>query len=166
MVDAEATSSTAGAFKGEAEEQKKQADQWRKFALIGGSITVLVALAAVVLAIAEIGDGPSMIVAKVTAVTLLLGIAGYAAGQSGQHRRREQRARRLYMQMVAFKPFSEPLPDPEKKDARKEFIERMFVGDPGEDNQDGEVKLSEENLSLIAKLLEVARPSSSSTSSN
>jgi hypothetical protein len=164
MVDAEAASSTAGAFKGEAEEQKKQADQWRKFALIGGSITVLVALAAVVLAIVEIGDGPSMIVAKVTAVTLLLGIAGYAAGQSGQHRRREQRARRLYMQMVAFKPFSEPLPDPEKKDARKEFIERMFVGDPGEDNQDGEVKLSEENLSLIAKLLEVARPSSSSTS--
>ncbi len=166
MVDAEATSSTAGAFKTEAKEQKKQADQWRLFALIGGFFAVLVALAAVVLAVEEIGDGASMIVAKVTAVTLLLGIAGYAAGQSGQHRRREQRARRLYMQMVAFKPFSEPLPDPEKKDARKEFIERMFVGDPREDHKDGEVKLSDENLSLIARLLDVLRPSSSSASSN
>jgi chemotaxis protein histidine kinase CheA len=166
MVDAEATSSTAGAFKEEAEEQRKQADQWRRFALIGGVITILVALAAIVLAVAEIGDGPSMTIAKVTAVTLLLGIAGYAAGQSGQHRQREQRARRLYMQMVAFKPFSEPLPDPEKKEVRKEFIERMFVGDPREDHKDGEVKLSDENLSFIARLLDLPRPSSGSASSN
>jgi hypothetical protein len=122
MVDAEATSSTAGAFQREADEQREQANLWRLFALIGGGVAVLVALAAVVLAVENIGDGSSMIVAKVTAVTLLLGIAGYAAGQSGQHRRREQRARRLYMQMVAFKPFSEPLPDPEKKGVHRAHV--------------------------------------------
>jgi hypothetical protein len=164
MVDTEATSSTAGAFKKEAEEQREQADQWREFALIGGSFAVLVALAAVALAVGEIGNGASMIVAKVTAVTLLLGIAGYTAGQSGQHRRREQRARRLYMQMVAFKPFSEPLPDPEKKDVRKEFIERMFVGDPGEDHKGDDVKLSDENLSALLKFMDIIRSSSSSSS--
>ena len=162
MVDTEATSSTAGAFKTEAEEQRKQADQWRLFAIYGGGIAVLVALAAVALAVGEIGSGASMIVAKITAVTLLLGIAGYAAGQSGQHRRREQRSRRLYMQMVAFKPFSEPLPDPEKKEVRKEFIERMFVGDPGEDHKGEDVKLSDENLSAILKFIDVIRSGSTS----
>jgi hypothetical protein len=121
-----------------------------------------VALAAVGLAVAEIGNGASTIVAKITAVTLLLGIAGYAAGQSGQHRRREQRARRLYMQMVAFKPFSEPLPDPEKKEVRKEFIERMFVGDPGEDHKGEDVKVSDENLSVLLKFMDMIRSGSTS----
>jgi hypothetical protein len=162
MVDTAATSTTAGAFKTEAEEQKEEADQWRLFALLGGFLAVLVALAAVVLAVGEWGGGTALIVAKVTAVTLLLGIAGYAAGQSGQHRRREQRARRLYMQMVAFKPFSEPLPETEKNTVRKEFIERMFVGDPAEDHKGDDAKLSDENLSALLKFIDLIRSGSTS----
>jgi hypothetical protein len=161
MVDTAATSTTAGAFKTEAEEQKEEADQWRRNAIIGGAVAVLVALAAVVLAVGEWGGGTALIVAKVTAVTLLLGIAGYAAEQSGQHRRREQRARRLYMQMVAFKPFSEPLPEAEKNTVRKEFIERMFVGDPAEDHKGDDAKLSDENLSVLLKFIDAVRSSSS-----
>lgn len=164
MVDAEATSSTAGAFQREAEEQRAEANLWRLLALAGGGFAVLVALVAVILALEGLGDGASTIVAKVTAVTLLLGIAGYAAGQSGQHRRREQRARRLYLQMVAFKPFSEPLPDPEKMEVRKEFIERMFVGDLGNDeHKDGDVKVSDENLSVLLKFIDLVRSGSSSS---
>lgn len=162
MVDTAATSTTAGAFKTEAEEQKEEADQWRLFALLGGFFAVLVALAAVVLAVGEWGGGTALIVAKVTAVTLLLGIAGYAAGQSGQHRRREQRARRLYMQMVAFKPFSEPLPETEKNTVRKEFIERMFVGDHAEDHKGDDAKLSDENLSVLLKFIDLIRSGSTS----
>jgi hypothetical protein len=162
MVDTAATSTTAGAFKTEAEEQKKEADQWRVFAFLGGFLAVFVALAAVVLAVGELGGGPALIVAKVTAVTLLLGIAGYAAGQSGQHRRREQRARRLYMQMVAFKPFSEPLPETEKNTVRKEFIERMFVGDPAENHKGDDAKLSDENLSVLFKFIDLIRSGSTS----
>jgi precorrin isomerase len=55
MVDTAAMSTTAGAFKTEAEEQKEEADQWRRNAIIGGAVTVLVALAAVVLAVGEWG---------------------------------------------------------------------------------------------------------------
>lgn len=161
MVDTAATSTTAGTFKAEAEEQKEEADQWRRNAIIGGAVAVLVALAAVVLAVGEWGGGTALIVAKVTAVTLLLGIAGYAAEQSGQHRRREQRARRLYMQMVAFKPFSEPLPEAEKNTVRKEFIERMFVGDLAEDHKSDDAKLSDENLSVLLKFIDAVRSSSS-----
>jgi hypothetical protein len=161
MVDTAATSTTAGAFKTEAEEQKKQADKWRRNAIVGGAFAVFVALAAVVLAVGEWGGGAALIVAKVTAVTLLLAIAGYAAEQSGQHRRREQRARRLYMQMVAFKPFSEPLTDGADKDTvRKEFIERMFVGDPAEDHKGDDAKLSNENLSVLLKFIDLIRSGS------
>lgn len=160
MVDTAATSSIAGGFKKEAEQQKQQADQWRSYAILGGVAAVGVALAAVVLAAGGWGNGASMIVAKIAAITLLLGIAGYAAGQSGQHRRREQRARRLYLELVAFKPFSEPLDDPERNSVRKEFIERLFVGDPGaegEDQKGEDVKVSDENLSVLLKFIDLIR---------
>jgi len=163
MVDTAATSTTAGAFKTEAEGQKKEADQWRRNAIRMGTAAAVVAILAVALALLGAGNGSaSLIVAKITAVTLLLGIAGYAAEQSGQHRRREQRARRLYMQMVAFKPFSEPLPEGERNTVRKEFIERMFVGDPGEDHKGDDTKLSDENLSAILKFIDVIRSGSTS----
>jgi hypothetical protein len=162
MVDTAATSTTAGAFKSEAEEQKEEADQWRRNAIRMGTAAAVVAILAVALALLGAGNGSaSLIVAKITAVTLLLGIAGYAAEQSGQHRRREQRARRLYMQMVAFKPFSEPLPEGERNTVRKEFIERMFVGDPGEDHKGDDTKLSDENLSVLLKFIDAVRSSSS-----
>jgi ElaB/YqjD/DUF883 family membrane-anchored ribosome-binding protein len=166
MVDTAATSSTAGGFKKEAEEQKKQADQWRKNAILGGALAAVVALAAMALAVSGANSGASLIIAKIAAITLLLGIAGYAAGQSGQHRRREQRARRIYLELVAFKPFSEPLDDPEKNAVRKEFIERLFVGDPGaegEDHKGDDVKLSDENLSALLKVIDLIRSTSTSS---
>lgn len=162
MVDAAATSSTAGAFKKEAEEQKREADQWRIRALGFGGIAIGMALFAVILAVEEVGDTSSFIFAKIAAITLLLGIAGYAAGQSGQHRHREKRARRLYLELVAFKPFTEPLPELERHAVRKEFIERLFVGDPGaegEDHKNDDVKLSDENLSVLLKFVDVVRSS-------
>ncbi|HEY5816724.1 MAG TPA: hypothetical protein VIS95_10370 [Solirubrobacterales bacterium] len=166
MVDVAATSSTAGGFKKEAEEQRSQADLWRYIAIIGGAIAAVVALVAVAFAVEGIGGGDaSLIIAKIAAITLLLGIAGYAAGQSGQHRRREQRARRLYLELVAFKPFSEPLSDDDKTTVRKDFIERLFVGDPGaegEDHKGDDVKLSDENLSILLKFIDVVRSGSTS----
>jgi hypothetical protein len=166
MVDVAATSSTAGGFKKEAEEQRSQADLWRYIAIIGGAIAAVVALVAVAFAVEGIGGGDaSLIIAKIAAITLLLGIAGYAAGQSGQHRRREQRARRLYLELVAFKPFSEPLSDDDKTTVRKDFIERLFVGDPGaegEDHKGDDVKLSDENLSILLKFMDMIRSGSTS----
>jgi hypothetical protein len=159
LVELVTTGSTAGAFSEEAKEQKKQADQWRRNAIVGGGVAVAVALAAVVLAVAEVGNGASLIVAKVAAVTLLLGIAGYAAGQSGQHRRREQRAKRLELELVAFDPFTEPLPSEEKNAVRKDFIERLFVGDPGEDHKGDDAKVSDENLSVLLKFIDLIRSS-------
>jgi hypothetical protein len=163
-VDTAATSSIAGGFKTEAEEQKDQADKWRNNAINLGILAAAVAIAAVVLAaVGDGGNSAALLIGKIAVATLLLGIAGYAAGQSGQHRRREQRARRLYLQLVAFKPISEPLPDEKKNEVRKDFIERMFVGDLAEDHKDGDVKMSDENLSLVVKVVDALRSTGSSS---
>src|ERR1035437_6113212 len=59
--------------------------------------------------------------------------AGTAAKQSAEHRGREVRARRLELELTAFGPFTEGLKDPEEeKKVRAELIERIFVGDPGQ----------------------------------
>ena len=68
---------------------------------------------------------PAVVVAKIAAVALLIGIAGYAAGQSGQHRRREQRAKRLYLELTAFGPFAEPL-QPRKNSKRVRTSSNAF----------------------------------------
>lgn len=62
--------------------------------------------------------------------------------------------------MVAFDPFTEPLPDVEKNAVRKDFIERLFVGDPGEDHKGNDVKMSDENLSVLLKFIDMIRTSS------
>jgi hypothetical protein len=127
-----------------------------------GVLAAAVAITAVVASFLFDTNGASLIIAKFTAVALLLGIAGYAAGQSGQHRRREQRAKRLELELVAFGPFAEPL-DPEGQlKVRKDFIERLFVGDPGDEHPDRDPRLSDENLSALAKLIDLVRPGPSS----
>ncbi|HEX6666148.1 MAG TPA: hypothetical protein VF081_06095 [Solirubrobacterales bacterium] len=157
LVDTAATSSIAGGFKKEAEKQQEQADRWRRYAVLIATVAALVGVAGIIASFFYEAN-TSAIVAKVAAVTLLLGIAGYAAGQSAQHRRREQRAMRLYLELVAFKPFAEPLEDPaDRATVRKDFIERMFVGDPGDDHPERDPRLSDENLSALAKLVDLIR---------
>ncbi len=151
LVDLVATSSTAGAFGKEAERQQEQADQWRANAIKIGLVAAAVGIAAVVASFL-FDASASVVVAKVAAVALLIGIAGYAAGQSGQHRRREQRAKRLELELVAFGPFSEPLEPEQKLQVRKDFIERLFVGDPGGDHHEDRANFSEEQLSAIATI--------------
>jgi hypothetical protein len=162
LVDLVATSSTAGAFGKEAKYQREQADRWRRIAISLGLVAAGVGIAAVIASF-FVDASSSVVVAKIAAVALLIGIAGYAAGQSGQHRRREQRAKRLELELVAFGPFSEPLEPEEKLKVRKDFIGRLFVGDPGDEHQQEQSSFSEEQLSAlatIASLLQAAQKSS------
>lgn len=94
-----------------------------------------------------------LIVTKVAFTAVVAGIAGYAAGQSAQHRKREVRARRLFLELTAFGPFADPLTDEDRAVVRKEFIRRLFVGDP--QGLDGEVALTKENISLLGQLTSV-----------
>ena len=75
-----------------AEQQKDQADDWRRYAVWLGLGAALVALIAVVYAVA-VEVNASIIVAKLALTVVFVGLAGYAAKQSSEHRNREIRAR-------------------------------------------------------------------------
>lgn len=150
LVDLVATSSTAGAFGNEARDQKGQADNWRKYAIWLGLAAAAIAAFAVVYA-AVVETKPALIAAKVALAAVLVGLAGYAAKQSAEHRNREVRARRLELELTAFGPFTEGLKDPdEEKKVRAELIERIFVGDPGLDGSTP--ALTGGDISLVAQL--------------
>jgi len=122
--------STTGAFRDEAKAQKADADTWRKTAIGFGIAAALLAIAAIVLAALypDRASSTSAIVAKVTATLVAAGIAAYAGRQSGRHREREEEAKRLELELVAFPPFIESLDDTQKREVRKEFAERAFRG--------------------------------------
>ena len=58
---------------------------------------------------------------------VVLGIGGYAAAQSGQHRRREELARRLELDIETLNPLTDGLPDDDRLRIRSRVVERIFA---------------------------------------
>jgi hypothetical protein len=58
---------------------------------------------------------------------ILGGIAAYLARQSGRHRRREEHARSLQLDLTAFSPFIEPL-SPEQQEEERVIMTRKTFG--------------------------------------
>jgi hypothetical protein len=130
LVDLVATSSTAGAYGKEAEEQKTVADNWRGWVLKIGALAAGFAVFSVVYTIRE-GFELEEFLPKLVLTVLIAGLAGYAGKQSADHRRREMRAKRLELELLAFGPFTEKLTTEQAQVARIAFMERAFVGDQG-----------------------------------
>jgi hypothetical protein len=69
---------------------------------------------------------------------ILLALAGYLGRQSGVYRKRAEAARRLYRQLQAFGPYTEPLHHDIQQAVRTRMTERFFPADvPGDDHEDG-----------------------------
>lgn len=120
--------STTGAFRKEATEQKKAADTWRRVTVVFGSIAAALAVAAVVLATIypDRATSTSAVIAKITVTLAAAGVAAYAGRQSGRHRQREEESKRLELELVAFPPFIESLEEDQRREVRKEFADRAF----------------------------------------
>lgn len=123
---------TAGAFHDEAKAQKTAADTWRNVAVWFGVATVAVAAISIALALlfSDVGTSASAISAKVALTLATAGIAAYAGRQSGRHREREEEAKRLELELVAFPPFIDSLDDEQKRKVRQQFADRAFRGRP------------------------------------
>lgn len=150
-------SSTAGGFAKEANQQKEEADTWRFRAIMLGFLALGIAVFAVVYAIA-IKTETNLIVAKAAAAVVAAGIAGYAAKQSAEHRRREVLARRLALEVAAFDPMAERLGDPDKeRDARWDYMGKLFVGDRTSlaVEDDSIAALTGSDLSLVGQLFDI-----------
>jgi hypothetical protein len=129
LVDLVATSSTAGAFGKEADFQRRSANKWRRLALRAFGVAGVATLGFALWSLLADDLEPSLLAAKAAFVVLSLSFGGYASRQSAHHRDREVQARRLYLQLTAFGPFAEPLGDERGREARADFMERLFVGD-------------------------------------
>lgn len=129
-----ADTSTTGAFREEAKTQKTAADKWRGVAVWFGILAAVLAVGAIVLAALEpdAASSASAVIGKVTATLVAAGIAAYAGRQSGRHREREEEAKQLELELVAFPPFIESLGEDQRREVRQAFAERAFKGRPSE----------------------------------
>lgn len=152
--------STTGAFRKEAYEQKEAADRWRLVAVCFGVVAAVLAVGAVVLATVQPDQATSAsaIVAKVAATLVAAGVAAYAGRQSGRHRQREEEAKRLELELVAFPPFIESLEDDQKRDVRKDFARRAFRGRPSDPSSAGSGDAqADEALGFIPEIRDALR---------
>lgn len=124
---------TAGRWAQEAKDQRKAANIWRW-------VTVGVVVAAVAAALfasrADSVDDPAF-VSRTLVSLAFAGLAAYTARQSGRHRAREERARTLELELAAFGPFIESLPEERQHDQREKMVDRAFGRPPRETPLDG-----------------------------
>ena len=118
---------TADRYEKEAKTQGEIADRWRRVTVVIGLLAGLVAGSAAFLSDQE----PEHIAGKIAVGVLLAGVAGYTARQSAQHRHREERASKLHLDLAAFGPFIEPLPEDAKNEERILLGRRVFARDEG-----------------------------------
>jgi hypothetical protein len=130
-----ADTTTTGAFRDEAKTQKEAADKWRVGAVAFGIAAAVLAVGSIVLAALEPDTASSAgaIVGKVTATLVAAGIAAYAGRQTGRHREREEEAKQLELELVAFPAFIESLEEDQQREVRRAFAERAFQGRPAPD---------------------------------
>jgi hypothetical protein len=140
---------TASAFRDDAEQQKKAANTWRLVAVVFG---VLAAVATGWAALSGSDESTQSLIARLALGAAAGGIAAYAARQSGRHRDREEEARRLELDLPAFGPFIESLPDEVRQRVREEFLKRVFVG--RKSPSDGPA-LTEESIGLMQDAVNV-----------
>jgi hypothetical protein len=123
LVGAIGLAGTAERYSEEVTEQGRVADRFRM-------LTILFALTAVAMGIYAVvmGDQTNQALAAKLAVSVILGgLAAYSARQSARHRRREEQARRLQLELTAFGPFIEPL-QPEQREEERVIMARKTFG--------------------------------------
>jgi len=128
-----AAAGVTGAYIKEAEEQRTEADTWRRWASILLVVTVLSAVATTFWSplngnvsteeILEYG------VTRVPIVVIVGTVTTYAATQSAHHRTRERNAKRRALELTAFRPFIGELPTADQHELIKETTRKYFRGD-------------------------------------
>jgi hypothetical protein len=122
LVGAIGLAGTAERYGEEVEEQKKVADNWRRATVV----LALLAVLGVIVAVAEKHPAAETFAGKLALSVILGGVATYAARQSANHRRREQHARDLQLELTAFAPFIEPLSSEQQEEERVIMTRKTF----------------------------------------
>jgi hypothetical protein len=122
LVGAIGITGTAERYGKEFEEQRKTADIWRWITLVIGALAVVAAV------VAAFDHKATTAGTKLAIAILLGGVAAYTARQSSRHRRREEHARQLQLDLTAFPVFIEALSEEDREAATVWMAERSFLG--------------------------------------
>lgn len=134
LVGAIGLAATAERYGEEAVTQKRIADRLR---LASMGTAVLAVVLAFVVTLQNHPDDATF--AGKLAVSILIGaIATYLAKQSGRHRRREEKARDLQLELTAFSPFIEPLSAEQQEEERVIMTRKTFGKIAAEESADEE----------------------------
>jgi hypothetical protein len=156
VANAVANTGTATAYGSEARVQRRAANIWRFIAVGFGVLAAL----SVLITLEWSPGGQSLSVPSVAGrlafAVILAGVASYAVSQSSDHRRREQHARRLELELTAFTPFIENLNEQDREEVRKAFVDRLFKGAEYSDASHAEDSvLSGDQISLLARVVDI-----------
>jgi hypothetical protein len=158
IVGAIATTGTIGGFQQEANRQKSTADLLRNLALGAAVVAAGIAIWGVIHHATNSDSNATDLGAKALASFVIFGIAGYLATQSGKHRDREERARRRELELAAFGPFIDDLPEEKQQLLKENLAERIFGHEPP--SSSGGEGLTGEDVSVVAQLFKVFRSGS------
>lgn len=131
----------------------KQADRWRVVTVA----LALLALVPVVWAVVSTVSGDPGVLSAITklgAGVVLGGVASYCARQSSRHRMREEEARGLEMDLVAFGPFIEDLPVEARQEARTALVAKIF-GRSYAQSDSSQPSISSEHVSVLGQLADI-----------
>jgi hypothetical protein len=123
LVGAIGLAGTAERYSEESRQQRRAAF-WLRLAAI---VVALGAVGVTVVASLNHDDSTQHLLAKLSVSAILGGLSAYLARQSGQHRRREEHARALQLELTAFSPFIEPL-TPEQREEERVIMTRKTFG--------------------------------------
>lgn len=144
------------AFHAEAEAQREQADRWRWASI------VLSTCAVILLVTLSWGSPASLRVVDslqhVALSVIILGVSGYAASQSAQHRRREELARRLELDIETLNPLTDGLPEENRLKIRSLVVERIFTRQETSPATPTDISPTPADINLLSRVFAALSP--------
>lgn len=153
---------TANAYSREAVAQGKQANIWRWIAIVLGAATALAAASVLLEAPKHSSLDPWQLVLGKLALGAAIGaVAGYAASQSSRHRRREERAKHLELNLETFGRLVNELGDTNIEDARASLVSAMLKQDEPAGGKSSKDSISDSQITILQRAFDLFRSSQS-----
>jgi len=150
IVGTIAVTGSAASYSDWAKTQNTVANRWSLGAVLAGlaaGITLLLDY--------QNNVGGTRSIVHLVAGLVLFGVAGYAGQQSALHRKREGVAKNIALKLIALPPFTEQLPDADKDLVKRNFAEKLFVGEDPEESTEPSITGSQ--ISLISQIFDVVK---------
>lgn len=155
-----ADESLSAGYDKSADREEKSADRLRTGAIVAGSVSAIVATAAVVLAgLGGDWSGMALVPVKLAAVAAPAAIATYLAQQSNGHRTEAWRLRQVRLELANLGEYLSELDPSQRQEIRRLLVARYFTADAHQhDDSDGYQPLPTRLLDLLSGRTEPTPP--------